>query len=134
MLDIKELSKAIRQVAEEKGLAPETITEAIESSIAAAYKRDYAERGDVVKCKLDEKTGTLKFWQVKTVVDETTVRFVDESAEETEPEHGMEDEEKLPRFNPERHITLVEARKTKRDAAVGDELMFPLETKEDLVE
>ena len=28
MLDIKELSKAIRQVAEEKGLAPETITEA----------------------------------------------------------------------------------------------------------
>ena len=131
MLDIKELSKAIRQVAEEKGLAPETITEAIESSIAAAYKRDYAERGDVVKCKLDEKTGTLKFWQVKTVVDETTVRFVDESAEEAELERGTEDEEKLPRFNPERHITLADAKKTKRDATVGEELMFPLETKED---
>ena len=86
-----------------------------------------------MKCKLDEKSGTLKFWQVKTVVDESTVRFVDESTEEEaekkEPE--AEDEQKLPRFNPERHITLDEARKTKSDAAVGDEIMFPLETKED---
>ena len=41
MLDIKELSKAVRQVAEEKGLAPETIIEAIESSIAAAYKSEW---------------------------------------------------------------------------------------------
>ncbi len=133
MLDIKEISKAIRQVAEEKGLAPETIIEAIESSIAAAYKRDYADRGGIVKCKLDEKSGTLKFWQVKTVVDDTTVRFVDESAEEEaekkEPE--IEEEQKLPRFNPERHITLEEAQKIKSDAAVGDEMMFPLETKED---
>jgi N utilization substance protein A len=135
MLDIKELSKAIRQVAEEKGLAPETITEAIESSIAAAYKRDYADRGGIVKCKLDEKAGTLKFWRVKTVVDETMVRFVDESAGEDEEgekrEREAEDEQKLPRFNPERHITLEDAEKTKPDAAVGDELTFPLETKED---
>ena len=133
MLDIKELSKAVRQVAEEKGLAPETITEAIESSIAAAYKRDYADRGGIVKCKLDEKAGTLRFWQVKTVVDDTTVRFVDESMEEEgeKREYGGDEEQKLPRFNPERHITLEEAKKIKSDAAVGDELTFPLETKED---
>jgi len=133
MLDIKELSKAVRQVAEEKGLAPETITEAIESSIAAAYKRDYADRGGIVKCKLDEKAGTLKFWQVKTVVDESTVRFVDESAEEeTEKQESVDDEEqKLPRFNPERHITMEDAEKIKPGVAVGDELTFPLETKED---
>ncbi len=134
MLDIKELSKAVRQVAEEKGLAPETIIEAIESSIAAAYKRDYADRGGVVRCKLDEKAGTLTFWQVKTVVDETTVRFVDENAEEGEEEKresNEDDEQKLPRFNPERHIALEEARKIKSDVALGDELTFPLETKDD---
>jgi N utilization substance protein A len=88
-----------------------------------------------VKCKLDEKAGTLKFWRVKTVVDETMVRFVDESADEDEGgekrEREAEDEQKLPRFNPERHITLEDAEKTKPDAAVGDELTFPLETKED---
>ena len=41
MLDIKELSKAVRQVAEEKGLEASTIMEVIESSIAAAYKKEY---------------------------------------------------------------------------------------------
>jgi N utilization substance protein A len=136
MLDIKEISKAIRQVAEEKGLAPEAIVEAIESSIAAAYKRDYADRGGIVKCKLDEKAGALKFWQVKTVVDDTTVRFVDEETEgdegeAKEKEENNDDEQKLPRFNPERHITLEEAKKIKPDAAIGDEITFPLETKED---
>ena len=45
MLDIKELSKAVRQVAEEKGLEATSIMEVIESSIAAAYKKEYGERG-----------------------------------------------------------------------------------------
>ncbi len=81
MINIKDLGKALKQVAEEKGLEPEKVLEAIESSVAAAYKKEYAERGAIVKCKLDMKTGELKFWQVKTVVDETTVRFVEEETE-----------------------------------------------------
>ncbi|MDE2018895.1 MAG: transcription termination/antitermination protein NusA [Patescibacteria group bacterium] len=141
MLNIKELTKAVKQVAEEKGLEPEKIMEVIESSIAAAYKREYGERGEVVKCKLDEKTGSLQFWQVKTVVDETTVRFVEEGEEEAEaakkPEAGSwkleaaEEADKLPRYNEERHILLEDAEKIKSDAKVGDELAFPLETHED---
>src|SRR5437762_1720381 len=87
MLNVKELGKALKQVAEEKGLQPEKVIEAIESSIAAAYKKEYGERGEVVKAKLDMKTGELKFWKVKTVVDETTVRFVEEE-EEIVPEVG----------------------------------------------
>lgn len=150
MLNIKELSKALKQVAEEKGLDPDKVLDVIESSIAAAYKKEYGERGEVVKCKMDQKTGELNFWQVKTVVDETTVRFVDEAEEAaaaeaaaagagTENQKGKEaviaaDEDvegKLPRFNPERHITLAEAKKTKKDAELGEEMMFPLETHED---
>jgi N utilization substance protein A len=161
MLDIKELTKAVRQVAEEKGLEAEKIMDVIESSIAAAYKREFGQRGEVIKCKLNEKTGDLKFWQVKTVVDDTTVRFVNEEEEaaeraaeeeerkkrneermkrgerrEREPEVqeavvGADGEVKLPRFNPERHITLAEAHKIKKSAALGDELEFELETHED---
>ena len=158
MLDIKELTKAVRQVAEEKGLEPDKIMEVIEASIAAAYKREFGERGEVIKCKLDEKTGELKFWQVKTVVDDTMVRFVDEAEEAAE--RAAEEEEKkarrvagrrerereeaqaqpmvdesgevkLPRFNSERHITLEEARKIKKDAVLGDELEFKLEAHDD---
>jgi N utilization substance protein A len=143
MLNIKELSKALKQVAEEKGLDPDKVLEVIESSIAAAYKKEYGERGEVVKCKMDQKTGELNFWQSKIVVDETTVRFVEEeeeapAAEGTTSENKKEkeviiedDEEKLPRFNPERHITLDEAKKIKKDVELGEEMMFPLETHED---
>lgn len=165
MLDVKELSKAVRQVAEEKGLEPEKIFEVIESSIAAAYKKEYGERGEVIKCKLDEKTGGLNFWQVKTVVDDTMVRFVEETPEEAAereaeekrykkstrdesmgPRPGREsgrvpsgdisgsgdsEEPKLPRFNPERHITLDEAKKIKKDAKLEDEIEFELEAHDD---
>jgi N utilization substance protein A len=151
MLDIKELTKAVRQVAEEKGLEAAKIMEVIESSIAAAYKKEYGERGEVVKCELDEKTGELRFHQIKTVVDETMVRFVDEAEEAAEREkeeeekktrRGKRDEQrepvavegeeiKLPRFNSERHIILDDARKIKKDATLGDELEFKLETHDD---
>ncbi len=146
MLNIKELSKALKQVAEEKGLKPEGVLEVIEASIAAAYKREYGQRGEVVKCKLDQTTGELKFWQMKTVVDENTARFVsdaeeaeggekvEEKKEEKKGRAGQEaaaEEEKLPRFNPERHITLEEARKIEKGAQVGDEITFELETHDD---
>src|SRR3989344_2442043 len=76
MLNLKDLSRAVKQVADEKGLPAEKVLDAIESSIAAAYKKEYGERGEVIRAKLDLKTGELKFWRVKTVVDASTVRFV----------------------------------------------------------
>jgi len=142
-MNIKELSKALKQVAEEKGLDPDKVMEVIESSIAAAYKKEYGERGEVVKCKMDQKTGELNFWKTKLVVDETTVRFVEEEEEvpavegaavesQKEKEEVDEDDgEKLPRFNPERHIAFDEAKKIKKDVVLGEEMMFPLETHED---
>ncbi len=73
MFDLKTLGRAITQVAEEKGIDPAKVMEAIESSIAAAYKKEYEKRGEIIKAKLNFKTGEVKFWQVKTAVDETTV-------------------------------------------------------------
>lgn len=140
MLNIKELTKALKQVADEKGLDPNQVLEVIESSIAAAYKREYGDRNEVVKCKLDQKTGELQFWQIKTVVDDTMVRFVDESEEGADGAGGVveanekgagDEEQKLPRFNPDRHITIEDAMKTKKDAVLGEEIAFPLETHDD---
>jgi N utilization substance protein A len=42
-----------------------------------------------------------------------------------------DEEEKLPRFNPERHITLQEAKAIKKDVKLGEELLFPLDSHED---
>ena len=134
MLNIKDLSRALKQVAEEKGLQAEKVLEAIESSIAAAYKKEYGERSEIVKAKLDLKTGALTFSRLKTVVDKTTVRFVEEQSEEDKkinPEPIDEEEIKLPRYNQERHILLSDAKEIDPQAKLGDEMTFPLETRED---
>lgn len=132
MLDVKTLNKAIEQLAVEKDLNPQQILEALEMALASAYKKEYDKKGEVVKCTLDNKTGQMHFVQVRTVVDDTTVRFPVEGDETSEPQQVPEDpeseEEKLPLYNEERHILLDEARGIKTDAQVGDELVFDLET------
>ncbi|MBI2037055.1 MAG: transcription termination/antitermination protein NusA [Candidatus Liptonbacteria bacterium] len=133
MFNLKELGRAIEQIAQEKGVDVARVQEAIESSIAAAYKKEYGHRGEIIRAKLNAKTGDLKFWQVKTVVDETTVRIVEEGEEgEEAPQETAEPlEERLPRYNPDRHILWDDAKKVKKSAALGEELEFPLETKSD---
>lgn len=138
MFDVKGLNKIIAQIAEEKGILPEQVVEAIESSIAAAYKKEYGERGEMVRAKLDLKTGSLNFWQVKMAVDLSTVRVVEEegmTAGGEEPASAEatagREEVKLPRYNAERHIFLEEAKKIKPGVILGEELFFPLETHED---
>ena len=136
MIDLKNLKKAIEQIAEEKKIDAPKILEAIETSIAAAYKKEYGQGGEYIRCRFDLKTGGLNFWQVKVVADETTVRFVTAEEETEEEKKALETarlsgETVLPRFNPDRHITLEEAKKVKAEAKVGDEIEFNLETHED---
>jgi len=149
MLDIKNFGMALDQLAEEKGIAKEKIIETIELALAAAYKKDYGERPQIIRAKFDPATGKAEFWQVKTVVDESMIKTEEEIAaetaldetghaaqpikeqEESESAAGTEEEIKKVRFNPERHMMIDEARKIKKDVALGDELTFPLETKED---
>lgn len=143
MFNLKELKKAVEQIVQEKGVDAQKIFAALEMALASAYKKEYCQRGEIVRSQFDQKTGALKFWKVKTVVDETTVRVVEEeeavashnagAGEESEAhlaEFGRE-EELLPRYNPDRHIFLKEAKKIKPDAQLGEELIFPLETHEE---
>lgn len=126
-MDLKELAAAIQQIAAEKNIAAEKVIAALEAAIAAAYKKEYRKRSEVVKANFNPKTGELKFWQVKTVVDPDEVRIV--SDEEEAPEHfdQPESDDVLPRYNPDRHIFLKEAQKLKSDVEVGNELDFLLE-------
>lgn len=141
MFNLKELKKAVEQISQEKGVDAQKVFEALEMSLAAAYKKEYCEKGEVVRAKFDQKTGALKFWKVKTVVDETTVRIVEEpsDAEAMEGKGGIMvpevlaegGEDLLPRYNPDRHILLEDAKKEKPDAVLEEELTYPLETHDD---
>jgi N utilization substance protein A len=127
MFNLKEIKKAIDQIAQEKGLDSAQIMEAIESSIAAAYKKEYGKKSEVIKCKFDLKTGDLKFWQVKTVVDKTTVRIVEEGEVE-EISQIIGEEEKIPRYNSDRHIFIEEAKQINSKIKVGEEMETALES------
>lgn len=139
-MDLKSFAAAIQQIADEKGIPREKIFETIEMALAAAYKRDYGKRGQIIRAKLNPESGSVSMTQIKIVVDESMLRPEDEDAEaeDTEPiargprrnQFEAEEEEisieKKVRFNPEKHIMLDEAKKIKSDVNPGDELMFPV--------
>ncbi|MDR3547851.1 MAG: transcription termination factor NusA [Candidatus Pacebacteria bacterium] len=119
---------------EDRGITREVMIEAIESAMATAYKREYGKRGQIVRAMLDMNTGTVSFEQVKTIVDDTMVRFPSPEEEEEElahHEHEETPEGELPRFDTEKHILIEDARRIKRDAELGGELVFPLEPQDD---
>ena len=123
MIDLKALNAALSELEEERHIPREKITEAINDALVAAYKKDYGKKGQIVRANFDLNTGAIEFNQVKIAVDGTTVRF-----DEEEP---RDDEDERPLFNEEHHILIDDAKKIKKDIQVGEELIFPLETKDD---
>ncbi len=131
MFDIKQFSLAIRQIAEEKGIPEEKIIETIEAAIAAAYKKDYGQKGQIIRAKLDTESGKLELTQVHYVVEDVDDEgflinpiLKDEIAEEKiENEEG---EIKI-KYNEEKHLLFEEANKKDSKLEVGDEVVTQLE-------
>ena len=110
---------AMTALAEEKGIAVDEVMTTVETAIAAAYKKEYGKRGQNIRAELNGVSGDMKFYLMKEVVDETTREFVDPNAEEEVVDNGEvqdiivyeeDQEDRKPRFNPERDITIEEAR------------------------
>src|SRR3989344_7635978 len=76
-----EFGSAVMQIAEEKGISKERVLEVVEAALAAAYKKDYGKRGQVIRASFDEVTKDTSFFLVKEGVDETTREFVEETEE-----------------------------------------------------
>jgi N utilization substance protein A len=158
MLDVKQLKTALEMLELEKKIPKEKIIDAIEQSIAAAYKKEYGKRGQIIRAKLDMDTGIATFEQVKVIVDETLVRMPDaEEEEEVSTFKGAvedsrttrheqidtskvtgrassgeeDDEDTRPKFNEEHHIFLSDAKLMKRGAELNDEIIFPLDMQND---
>ena len=96
-------------------------------ALATAYKKEYGKRGQIVRATFDLATGATEFFQVKIVVDDTKV--IDIPEEEEMPELPVEDEHV--RYNPEHHIWIDEARLIKKNVELDEEMLFPLEPKDD---
>ena len=123
LFDLKTLNSALEELQEERGISRESVVEALATALAAAYRREYGKRGQIIRATFNPETGDMEFRQAKIVVDATLVR--------REDEESTDDEDHRSRFNPEQHIMIEDARRIKRDAELDEEISFPLETQED---
>jgi len=134
MLDIKTFRSALEQLEQERKIPKEKILDAIEQAMAAAYKKDYGKKGQIIRSKFDLETGKVDFFQVKIVVDETIARIEEAQASEEvgkEKEYIEKTDDERVRFNSEHHIMLEDAKKIKKGVQLNDEVIFPLEQKDD---
>ncbi len=102
---ISAFSAALNQLADERGLPRDIIIEAIESAVAAAYRKDYGHPDQQVVAKLEEETGEFNVKQLFDVV------------EEVENTHAQ--------------LTPAEAKELKKGAKVGDVIEVELEPHSD---
>lgn len=138
MFDLKVINSVLAEMEEERGIPRERMIDAIEQSLATAYKKEFGKRGQIVTCEFDMETGGTSFNQIKIVVDESMLKpepELDENGEpiiEDEPEDEEVDEEnRKVRFDEEKHIMIDTAKMIKKDVELREELVFPLEPKDD---
>jgi len=93
-LDMKQLALAIKSIAEEKNLPEDVVQEAVEQALAAAYRRDFAEREQEVRVTMNLNTGDVDAYVTKSIEKEVT--------------------------DPISQITLADAKKIKSDAEIGE--------------
>ncbi len=130
MLDLKTFKSALEQLEEERKIPKAKILEAIEQAMAAAYKKDYGKKGQIIRTKFDLDTGKTDFYQVKIVVDESIAILDDTNRHEGEYSLKDENDERV-HFNGEHHMLLEDAKKIKKGIELNDEIIFPLEAKDD---
>lgn len=133
MMDLKVLRSALEQLEEERHIPREKIIAAIEDALTAAYKKDYGKKGQIIRAKFDLDTGTTEFYQVKIAVDDSMLKPEDEPdvlPNETS-ETTFAPEDTRVRWNEEHHIRIEDAQKIKKGVQLGEELIFPLEVKDD---
>ncbi|KKQ77718.1 MAG: transcription termination factor NusA [Candidatus Zambryskibacteria bacterium RIFCSPLOWO2_01_FULL_39_39] len=130
MFDLKVINSVLAQLEEERGIPKDKVIEAIEMALATAYKKEYGKRGQIIRAKFDLHTGGVEMNQIKIVVDDTKVFMDKESLEEALEEAEAKNDDRV-LFNSEHHILLPDAQKIKKGAIVGDEIIFPIESRGD---
>lgn len=132
---MSDITNAIKQICEEKGLSYQAVVETIESALAAAYRKDYGEKNQNIKVEFDPETGKSKVFDVKIVVkdvpsiDMTEVEKTNKIKEKVktageQADQSKETEEK--KFNPKTEIQLSDAKKIKKSAKIGQEIKTKL--------
>ena len=92
-MDLKALKILIEQIAQEKNIPTEKVRTVLEQALAAAYKKEYGQKGYRIEAKIDPRTGGTEFWQLLSVVNEEMIYSPEELAELADSELAQIDQE-----------------------------------------
>ena len=127
---------AMKQIADEKGIKVETVLDAIQQALAAAYRKDFGTKNQNVSIEFDAETGGMRAYDLKTIVPDVDLEEIARlDAEENQrreealakgEEPPMEDPNR-PRFNEKTELMIGDAKKLQGGVSIGDELKLALE-------
>lgn len=101
-MESSQFMSAINQIAEEKGIPKEVVLETVEAALAAAYRKDFGQKEQMIVAKIDPDTEKTRIFVVHKIVE------------------TVED--------PMKEISLKDAKKLDKKAEVGGEIkeeVFP---------
>lgn len=141
------IEQAIRQICEEKGLAYESVIDAIQSALAAAYRKDFGDKNSNIEVEFDPATAESRIFDVKTVVEDIDLEELEklegERRERAEAfarqiEDARKNGERIPaisvedemgqRYNPKTDIMVSEAQVLKMGSKLGDVIRTEMPT------
>jgi N utilization substance protein A len=97
-IDFKEIKKIISHISKKKNLPEEKVREILENALSSAWKKEMKMKKEKIEAEIDWEKEKIKFFKKLLVVEN--------------PE------------KPEREISLDEAKKIKKDAKLGEEILI----------
>lgn len=145
------ITLAMKQIAEEKNIAYESVLETVEAALANAYRKDFGNKNQNIKVEFDPEkydgmTGGIRVFDVKSVVENMELpedyfaRF-DAATAPRKKEDGKPGSPVIPsgpapmtaeafaeefKFNPKTMIMISDARDLKPDAQIDEEIRVEL--------
>jgi N utilization substance protein A len=145
-----DLYNVIKQICEEKQISEESVVATVELALAAAYRKDFADKLQNIHVELEPQTGVFKVFDMKKVVEDVSselkeealklarqkkkaalympgVDMADEDREEAvdidlnDDAKLIEEGKVLLKFNPRTQITISDAKEKDSKLALGDE-------------
>ncbi len=145
-----DLYNVIKQICEEKQISEESVVATVELALAAAYRKDFADKLQNIHVELEPQAGVFKVFDMKKVVEDVSpelkeealklarqkkkaalympgIDMADEDREEavdidlSDDAKLIEEGKVLLKFNPRTQITISDAKKKDSKLALGDE-------------
>lgn len=99
----KKFIQALELLESEKGIQKEVVLEALKEALEKSYKKNYAGSESIIRVEINEKTGKIRLYEIKHVVDDVNDEDYELSLEEAQminPKYQVGDEV-VTEVNPE---------------------------------